>query len=159
MAHTPAMANGPVVVVGGGTGIGAGVVEALGDRAVVWSRRTGVDATDRSAIRSALEKLVAERGVPWGLVHAVGDFEERALLETDDELFDHLLHSNLTSVFRVVREVVPAMAKAGRGRVVLFSASGIGRQRAMRRAPLACSARPTKKAASATILPWPMYTH
>ena len=35
---------GPVLVLGGGQGIGAAVAAAFGDDAVVWTRRGGVDA-------------------------------------------------------------------------------------------------------------------
>lgn len=124
-----------VLVVGGSAGIGASVAEACADRAVVWSRRTGVDATDPDQVARAAAELL-QRGAPWGLVHAVGDFAERPLLATEPELFQSLLQSNVTSAFHVLRAVVPAMVASRRGRVILFSAAGADSGRAMTRAPV-----------------------
>lgn len=124
-----------VVVVGGLTGIGRAVVQAVGEeRCVVWSRRTGVDATDVGSVATAAEVLLRE-GAPWAWVHAVGDFDERSALETDIAFYREMIDSNLTSAWLVMRALVPAMRDAGRGRVVFFGAAGLEGQRGMRRAP------------------------
>ncbi len=124
-----------VLVVGGTAGIGLGVAAALGPRAVVWSRRTGVDAADPASVAVAAARLLA-MGTPWGLVHTVGEFAERPLLGTPPAELQALVQSNLGTVLNVVQAIVPAMVTAGRGRVVLFAAAGAGRPRAMRRAPV-----------------------
>lgn len=136
------MANDRILVVGGAAGIGKAVADAFGSRAVVWSRRHGVDATDAAQVQAAAAALLAVHGPPWGLVHTVGEFVEQPLLQTSAEDFARLLHSNLGSVFAVVQQLLPAMAAARRGRVVLFAAAGVERQRAMTRAPVyfACKA-------------------
>jgi 3-oxoacyl-[acyl-carrier protein] reductase len=123
-------------VVGGSSGIGGAIASALAPRAVVWSRRSGVDAGDPASVHGAAAALLAAHGAPWGLVHTVGDFVEQPLLGTDAATFAALLRSNLASTFHVVQALVPAMAAAGRGRVVLFAAAGADRPRAMRRAPV-----------------------
>ncbi len=132
-----------ILVVGGLSGIGAGVVARLGaERCSVWSRRAGgVDVTDAGSVAAAARAFLEERGAPFGLVHAVGDFDERPLLETDDAFYRHLLDSNLTSAFLVVRALVPAMVAAGRGRVVLFAAAGAGDPTAKTRAPVYFAAK------------------
>ncbi len=122
-------------MVGGTAGIGLGVVQALGARAVVWSRRHGVDATDEASVELAAGELVRARGAPWGLVHTVGDFFEASLLATDSERFNSLLQSNLMSALHVAKAIVPSMIAAQRGRVVFFAAAGAGLPRAMLRAP------------------------
>ncbi len=124
-----------VLVVGGTKGIGKGVADALGARAVVWSREHGVDATDPASVAAAADRLLRERGAPWGLVHTIGDFHEAPLLSTAPREFAALVESNLTTTLHVVQSVVPAMTRAGRGRVVLFAAAGAGKDRAMLRAP------------------------
>lgn len=129
-------ASGPVLVVGGSAGIGAAIAGAFGERAEVWSRRGGVDATDPDQLRHATAELLGRRGAPWALVHAVGDFAEQPLLTGDAAHFAHMVQSNLTSVFHTARAVVPAMVAAGRGRVVLFAAAGVESGRAMTRAPV-----------------------
>lgn len=128
--------SGPTVVVGGSGGIGAAIASGLGAAALVWSRRTGVDATDRAQVAAAAAALLAGPGPPWGLVHTVGDFAEASLLETAPGTFDALVASNLESAFHVVQALVPAMAAARRGRVILFAAAGASQPRAMLRAPV-----------------------
>ena len=135
------LTDGKVLVLGGATGIGAGVAAALGERAVVWSRRTGVDATDPEAVGAALRAHVAEHGVPWGLVHTVGDFDERPLLASDREFYDWMLDSNLRTAFVAMRVIVPELVAARRGRAVFFSAAGAGERTAKLRAPVYFAAK------------------
>jgi NAD(P)-dependent dehydrogenase (short-subunit alcohol dehydrogenase family) len=127
------MVGEKILILGGLSGIGAGVAERLGDRSIVWSRRTGVDATDEASLARALRALGEP---PFGLVHCVGDFAERPLLATEPALYHELLASNLTSAFLVARTLVPAMCARGRGRVIFFSAAGAEDRRAKTRAPV-----------------------
>ena len=71
-----------ILVVGGAGGIGAGIAEAYGDRAVVWSRRSGVDATDPRQVRDAADRFLDAHGAPWALVHAVGGRRGTATVDT-----------------------------------------------------------------------------
>jgi 3-oxoacyl-[acyl-carrier protein] reductase len=128
-------ASDRILCVGGSKGIGRAVAQALGARAVVWSRAHGVDAADPASVAAAAKPLL-QAGAPWGLVHTVGDFVEAPLLATPPAALASLVQSNLASVVHVVQAVVPAMVAARRGRVVLFAAAGAGRGRAMRRAPI-----------------------
>lgn len=132
---------GPVLVVGGGQGIGAAIAAAWPDRTTVWARRTGVDATDPAAVQRAFAAYRQQHGAPWALVHTVGDFVEQPLLGTDAATFRHLFASNVDSVFHVVQTVVPAMVAARAGRVVLFAAAGVDKERAMARAPVYFAAK------------------
>ena len=127
---------GPILVVGGLAGIGAGLVRNLGPRCAVWSRRTGVDATDEVSVQQAAKTFLSEHGAPFCLVHCVGDFAEAPLLQTDTDLYRHLLESNLTSAYLVTRHLVPAMVTAGRGRVIFFATAGVEDQTAKTRAPV-----------------------
>ncbi len=121
-------------MVGGATGIGAGVVETFGtERCVVWSRRNGVDASDEAQVARAAQRLL-QGGAPWAWVHAVGDFDERDALASDLAFYRHMLDSNLTSAWVCMRALVPAMVAARRGRIVFFGASGTQRG-GMARAP------------------------
>ncbi len=125
-----------ILVTGGGSGIGARVVAEYGDRCVVWSRRTGVDASDEDSVRTATTALLDSGTPPTALVHCVGDFDERPLLGADLAHYEHMLQSNLTSAFLLVQHVVPAMQAAGRGRVIFFAAGGVENQAAHTRAPV-----------------------
>lgn len=132
---------GPILVVGGGRGIGAAIAAEWPDRTTVWSRKHAVDATDPDALRSAFTGYHARHGAPFALVHTVGDFAEQPLLGTDAATFHHLFASNVDSVFHTFRAVVPAMRDARRGRIVLFAAAGVDKDRGMLRAPVYFAAK------------------
>lgn len=130
-----------ILIVGGGRGIGAAIAAAFPDRATVWTRATGVDAADPARVRDAAAAFERQHGAPFALVHCVGDFAEQALLATDADTYRELFRSNVDSVFHTLQAVVPAMVAARRGRVVLFAAAGVDRDRAMLRAPVYFAAK------------------
>jgi 3-oxoacyl-[acyl-carrier protein] reductase len=131
----------PILVVGGGQGIGAAIAARWPDRTVSWTRSTGVDATDPQSLRAAFAAFAARHGAPWALLHCVGDFAEQPLLGTDAATYRALMASNADTAFHTIQAVVPAMVAAGRGRVVLFAAAGVDRDRGMRRAPVYFAAK------------------
>jgi 3-oxoacyl-[acyl-carrier protein] reductase len=135
-------APAPILIVGGGQGIGAAIAEAFPGRCTVWTRSTGVDASDPTALREAFAGLLADQGAPYAPIHTVGDFAEQPLLGTDETTFRHMFTSNVDTVFHTLQTVVPAMVQAGRpGRVILFAAAGVDRGRGMLRAPVYFAAK------------------
>lgn len=133
--------TGQLLVVGGGQGIGAAIAAAFADRTTVWTRSTGVDTTDPAAVRTAFAAFQSRHGVPWALVHTVGDFVEQPLLGTDAPTFERMFASNVASAFHAIQIIVPAMVAAQRGRVVLFAAAGADKDRGMLRAPVYFAAK------------------
>ncbi len=131
-----------ILVVGGGQGIGASIAAAHPGRATVWTRGSGVDATDPAALARAVADYRAAHGAPYALIHCIGDFHEAPLLATEAAVFRAQFASNVDTVFHTVQAVVPVMVEAGRpGRVVLFAAAGADKQRAMLRAPVYFAAK------------------
>ena len=126
---------GQLLVIGGGRGIGSAIAACWPAQSTVWTRSSGVDATDPAALQTAFADFQTRHGAPWGLVHCIGDFAERPLLGTDPATWRELFASNVDSVFHSLQAVVPAMVAAGRGRVILFAAAGVDKDRAMLRAP------------------------
>jgi 3-hydroxybutyrate dehydrogenase len=130
------------LVTGGGTGIGAACVRALcaaGASVVALGRRPeplerlvaelagGADAdvaafpadvTQPEQIAAAVKFATATFGAPEIVVNAAGVAHAGPLGATTDEDFDRVLDVNLRGVWHVVRAVVPAMKRAGYGRIV-----------------------------------------
>jgi len=85
---------------------------AMGHRAFA----TVCDLTNRAAVDASIADAVGRFGQLNVLVNtAGGDWDEPALGEISDELFERKLNVNLTSVFRCVRAALPALIAAGPG--------------------------------------------
>ena len=132
---------GRLLVVGGGQGIGKAVAATWPQQTTVWTRTGGLDATDPQQLRDAFAIHQQAHGAPFALLHTVGDFAEQPLLGTDLATYRHLFASNVDSAFHTLQAVVPAMIAAARGRVILFAAAGVDKDRAMLRAPVYFAAK------------------
>jgi len=128
----PSLVGKRALVTGGGRGIGAAVARELalaGARVVVCGRKLAeldalaaeisgeaiaCDLTDRAATDAMLARL----GSIEILVNNAGAAESASLEQTSDVLWDRMIELDATSPFRVTRALVPAMVKAGWGRVV-----------------------------------------
>jgi NAD(P)-dependent dehydrogenase (short-subunit alcohol dehydrogenase family) len=84
-----------------------------------------VDVTDLAAMTAFAESTVAACGKIDVLVAGVGGFAGGALLETDAAAWKRMLDLNLGSAFAAARAVVPHMARAGHGRVVLVASRAV----------------------------------
>lgn len=85
---------------------------AMGHRAFA----TVCDLTNRAAVDASIADAVGRFGRLNVLVNtAGGDWDEPALGEIPDELFERKLNVNLTSAFRCVRAALPALIAAGPG--------------------------------------------
>ena len=107
---------GQVLVVGGGQGIGQALATAWPGQTAVWTRRTGVDATDPDALRTAFAAFQQQHGAPFALLHTIGDFAEQSLLGTDLATWRHLFASNVDSACATCSN--SARASAGERRAI-----------------------------------------
>src|SRR4051794_30866226 len=95
--------------------------EALETRSSEWGEAvhmSTLDATDPSAVRETVGALVAQLGVPHGLLNIAGNNRIKSLPCLDDDDWRFLIDVNLSSTFYMCRSVIPLMAEAGGGRVV-----------------------------------------
>jgi 3-hydroxybutyrate dehydrogenase len=121
------------LVTGGGRGIGAACARSLAaagakvivcgrtqaDLEVVAKEIDGVAVTCDIADRAATDRMVRELpGRIDVLVNNAGVAESASLDKTHDELWDRIIELDATAPFRITRALVPAMIKAGWGRVV-----------------------------------------
>ena len=83
-----------------------------------------VDLADLSATRATANQISAEHPAPDLLILAHGVMSEKMskTLRTTDEEWRRVMAINLDSVFILVNAVVPSMAEARKGRVIIYSA-------------------------------------
>jgi len=135
----PSLKGKRVVVTGGGSGIGAGLVEAFARQGAevhfmdvleaeseALAERLAKDAsrptfhrcdlTDAGAIAACFEKI----GPVDILVNNAGNDDRHTLDEVTPEYFDDRIAVNLRHMVFCAKAVVPAMKAAGRGVIVNF---------------------------------------
>lgn len=133
----------PVVITGGGSGIGracAHALAAVGRPVAVWDvndeaarkviaecaaeygvavHAVGVDVTDRAAMAEAARASRTALGPAGGAVHAAG-LVDRALDDVvDTTQWDRVLQVNLSAAADLVRVLVPSFRESGPGAAVV----------------------------------------
>jgi short-subunit dehydrogenase len=83
-----------------------------------------VDLEDLAATRLAITQIAAEHSAPDVLILAHGVMSEKMskTLRTTDDEWRRVMAINLDSVFILVNGLVPSMAEARKGRVIIYSA-------------------------------------
>jgi NAD(P)-dependent dehydrogenase (short-subunit alcohol dehydrogenase family) len=83
-----------------------------------------VDLEDLTATRATVAQIATEHSAPDVLILAHGVMSEKMskTLRTTDEEWRRVLSINLDSVFILVNGLVPSMADARKGRVIIYSA-------------------------------------
>ena len=83
-----------------------------------------VDLEDLTATRATTTQIAAEHSAPDVLILAHGVMSEKMsrTLRTNDEEWRRVMAINLDSVFILVNGLVPSMAEARKGRVIIYSA-------------------------------------
>lgn len=141
-AHYPSLEDRVVLVTGGGSGIGASLVEHFCDQGartlfleldpnaaataaqLVAERTTNpplwraVDLRDVEATRAAIAALVDEAGPIRGLVNNAGNDDRHAALDVTPEYWDERFATNLRHQFFCAQAVIPGMIEAGGGSIV-----------------------------------------
>lgn len=122
-----------VVVTGANRGIGRAIAERLREDGleVVGLHRSGhvpdgvhsvtADLRDTAAVREAWAHIRQEYGPPTGLVANAGITRDGLLLRMSEEDFCDVVDTNLTGVFRCVKEMSRDLVRAKYGRIVLIS--------------------------------------
>ncbi|WP_425404953.1 SDR family NAD(P)-dependent oxidoreductase [Hwanghaeella sp.] len=130
------------IVTGAGTGIGAAIAERLsadGATLALVGRREAplkelaaqltnahpftADVTDELSVTSMVAAVTQELGAPSILVNNAGAAESAPFERTSLDLWNQMLAVNLTGAFLCARAVLPAMKKAGAGRIVTVAST------------------------------------
>ncbi|MDQ4086929.1 MAG: SDR family oxidoreductase [Pseudomonadota bacterium] len=134
----PSLSGRRVLVTGGGSGIGAGIVEgfvrqgsdvtffdvaeedsrALVERLGEGVRFERVDLTDIQVLKAAIARETDARGGFDVLVNNAANDDRHRLDEVTEEYWDNRLNVNLRHQFFCAQAVVPAMREKGAGVIV-----------------------------------------
>ncbi len=86
-------------------------------------RSLKVDLSDEQQVLQSCALLLKEAGPPWVLVNNAGIALSASLARTRNEDFERVYKVNTLAPFLFCRELIPAMASAGGGRVINFAST------------------------------------
>ena len=132
----PSLKGKRVLVTGGGSGIGAGIVEAFANQGCEVSffdinhpdseelaERTGarflhVDLTDTAATKNAIQKIETDEGSIDVLVNNAANDDRHEIDEVTEAYWDNRLNVNLKHQFFCAQAVIPGMRRKGGGVII-----------------------------------------
>lgn len=77
-----------------------------------------LDVQSRESVDAFVANVAATRGRVDILVNAAGVYEEAAVIDHPDQIWEDQIDTNLSGTFRMIRAVMPHMKSAGWGRII-----------------------------------------
>jgi D-xylose 1-dehydrogenase len=138
-ASYPSLKDKSVFISGGGSGIGAAIVEhfaAQGSKvgfvdideaaSTALAKKTGAlflkcDIRDVKAYQGAIEQVASRHGAITALINNAARDDRHAIADVTPEFWDERMAVNLRHAYFAIQSVAPGMKKAGGGSIVNFS--------------------------------------
>lgn len=100
-------------------------IQALGREACL----VGGDIADRAAIRAMVQGGVERFGGLDIVVHCAADTSHGLIADMNDDIFDHIVRSNIQSLFWLAKDSAPYLSKArDKGRLIFISSGEANRK-------------------------------
>lgn len=92
------------------------------------------DLFDRDEVRSAIGQAHSKMDTITGFIHNFGPFvfERKPLAEYDEDMWQRMMHGNLTNFFWIYRAIIAGMRQENFGRLVTVGYDGAGEARGWR---------------------------
>jgi NAD(P)-dependent dehydrogenase (short-subunit alcohol dehydrogenase family) len=138
-ASYPSLKDRSVFVSGGGSGIGASIVEHFAEQgsrvgfvdideaaSTALAKKTGAlfircDIRDVPSYQAALAEVAAKHGAITALINNAARDDRHDIADVTPEFFDERMAVNLRHAYFAIQAVVPGMKEAGGGSIVNFS--------------------------------------
>jgi len=132
----PSLRSKRVLVTGGGSGIGAGIVEAFARQgadvtffdiceeesralaASVAARFECVDLTDIAVTQRRIDELIAELGPVDVLINNAANDDRHDVDDVTEEFWENRVNVNLKHFFFCAQSVIPSMRSSGGGAII-----------------------------------------
>ena len=137
-ATYPSLANKPVLITGGASGIGASLVEHFAAQksrvafldldetaghavaAQTKAHFAPCDLRDIAALRAAISRATAALGAPLVLLNNAARDDRHRIEDVTPEFWDERMATNLRHQFFAAQAVIPGMIAAGTGSIINF---------------------------------------
>jgi len=118
-AITLELAKQGAIVVGTATSeAGATAIQSYLDEAGYKGAGRVLNVNEQASIEKLMQAMEEQHGMPSILVNNAGITRDNLLLRMDDEEWDDVIDTNLTSVFRLSKICLRAMFRARYGRII-----------------------------------------
>jgi NAD(P)-dependent dehydrogenase (short-subunit alcohol dehydrogenase family) len=112
------VADGVTVCIGARRGDDPEAVAALHAALGVPVFVAKLDVRDTDSVTKFVAKVVAAHGTVDILLNTAGVYEESAVIDHPDDMWDAHIDTNLTGTFKMIRAVMPIMKAKGWGRII-----------------------------------------